>query len=319
MAPGERLVDNARVFSSSGATVLFDNRRPRHLPHLTHPEILQMGLSPLGSGRWIETDNDVGSYHRHKLDQRARHGDRVYRATPDSLPAQRELARLLLRHLVEDQAGLYRIENDRLRCEPGGFDVPLDSAEPLWNCSLWVADDLVIMAPRAGTYVLVAASLCSPSHWRLADKFGQPIRAIHDPIPGFHAALSPGIDRFFAHLRVAHPVVRGNWSIQVGDRLDQHPQGAEGPVDPDAPLFYRCERQSLLRLTESGAIAFTIRVYLHPLEALQSFPGALPALFAAFDAAPPALARYKGFDTLAAAFARYRGHELGTASHFPSR
>ncbi len=287
--------------------MLFDNSRPRHLPHLTHPDILQMGLSPLGTGLWIETDNELGHYHRHKLDQRARHGDRVYRASPDSQPAQRELARLLLRHLVEDQDGLYRIEDARLRCIPGDFAEPLDAAEPLWNCSLWVADDLVIMAPRADTYVLTAASLCSPSHWRLADKFERPIREIHDPIPGFHPALSPGIDRFFAHLRVAHPVVRGNWGVQVGDRLDRHPDEAEAPVDPGAPLFYRCERQSLLRLPETGAIAFTIRVYLHPLAQLREFPDALPALFAAIDATPPALARYKGFDALAPALARYRG------------
>jgi len=287
--------------------VLFDNRRPRHLPHLTHPEILQMGLSPLGAGQWIETDNDLGRFHRHKLDQRARHGERVYRACVESLPAQRELAELLLQHLVQQQGALYRIGEGGLHCEPGGFVAPLDAVEPLWNCSLWVADDLVIMAPRAGTYVLTAASLCSPSHWRLADKFERPIREIHDPIPGFHPALSPGIDRFFTHLRVAHPVVRGNWGVQVGDRLDRHPDEIEHSADPDAPLFYRCERQSLLRLPGTGAIAFTIRVYLHPLEQLREFPGALPALFAAIDATPPVLARYKGFDALAPALDRYRG------------
>lgn len=305
MAAAERLGDNPGVFCSTGNSVLFDNSRPRHLPHLTHPDILQMGLSPLGTGLWIETDNELGHYHRHKLDQRARHGDRVYRASPDSQPAQRELARLLLRHLVEDQDGLYRIEDARLRCIPGDFAEPLDAAEPLWNCSLWVADDLVIMQELNGQYRLTAASLCSPSHWRLEEKFDRPLREIHDPIPGFHQALTPRIDRFFGHLRPEHPVVRSNWALQAHNALNQRPE-VEREITENSPLYYRTERQSLVRLPRTGAIAFTIRVYLHPLDLLAAIEGALPALFRAIDATPPPLHAYKGFDRLAPALARYR-------------
>jgi hypothetical protein len=285
--------------------VLRDNRQPPYLPHLDNPEVLQMGLSPLGDGPWIETDSDLGRYHANKLRQRALHGDRVYRATEDSLPAQRELAALLLDHLCLEQPDNYTLQGDRLRCHVTGAELPLGSAEPLWNSSLWVADDLVIMEAADDGYCLTAASLCAASHWRLEEKFNRSLRQIHDRIPGFHRTLTPRIDRLFAHLRPEHPLVRYNWVLQAGDALNERMDGEE-LIDADTPLFYRTERQSLVRLRQTGAIAFTIRVYLHPLESLAAVDGALPALFEAIDNTSPPLAAYKGFDRQAVALARYR-------------
>ena len=293
--------------------MIYDNARPRYLPHMANPEVLLMGLSPLRETPWIETDTDIGRYHRHKLAQRRERGDAVYRAADRSLPAQRELSTLLRRHLLEAHGALYETRDRGLRCLPGDFSADLtgdespctDDGEVLWQASLCVADDLVIMQEEAGQYVLTAASLCCPSHWYLADKFERPMRAIHDPIPGFHTALSDRIERFFSHLRAQHPVVRFNWSVQADDALAQLPH-LEPEVHADTPLFYRSERQTLVRLPGSGAIAFTIRVYIHPLEMLHEVEGALPALFAAIENTPPALQHYKGFDALAPALQKYR-------------
>ena len=285
--------------------MLFDNRHPRYLPHVKNPEVLHMGLSPLAGGPWIETDKDLPRYHRHKLQQRERLADRVYHASPASGDAQRELATILQRHLLEEQGDVYHAEDRDLCCSFAGIRVPFETDEPLWHASLLVADDLVIMQEVGGEYRLTAASLCSPSHWRLEEKFEQPLRAIHDPIPGFHQALTPRIDRFFDHLRPEHPVVRYNWARQAHDALNQRPE-TEPDITPESPLHYRTERQSLVRLPRTRAIAFTIRVYLHPLESLAEVEGALPALFRAIDATPPPLYAYKGFDKLAPALARYR-------------
>lgn len=287
------------------ATMLFDNDSPRYLPHLQQPEVLAMGLSPLRGGAWIETDNHLARYHQHKLAYREHHAGRAYRGTEASLAAQREWYAALLRYLTTEQADLYQLRDGCLHCAAGEFRVDSNSDEPLWDCSLWVADDLVIMEAVDGVYHLTAASLCSPSHWRLEEKFNRPMREIHDPIPGFHQALTPRIDRFFEHLKPEHPVVRFNWAIQSYDDLSQRPE-QEVPIQEDMPLYYRSERQSLLRLPQTGAIAFTIRVYLHPLASLAVLPGALPALFAAIDATPAPLAHYKGFPALAPALQRYR-------------
>jgi hypothetical protein len=290
--------------------VLYDNDSPRYLPHMQQPEVLQMGLAPLGTAHWIETDNHLKTYHDHKLLQRARLAEQVCCATPGSLPAREELAAMLLEHLLTAQADVYRREAGTLHCLAGGYSVPIAADEPLWNCSLWVADDLVIMEKEAGEYRLTAASLCSPSHWRLEDKFDRSMRSIHDPIPGFHSALSARIDRFFEHLKPEHPVVRGNWALQDNDLL-YPPLEEQGAVTAATPLYYRSERQTLTRLPDTGAIAFTIRVYLHPLTSLRAMPGALAALFAAIDLMSPAIASYKGIDRLAPALARWREWAAG--------
>ena len=264
-----------------------------------------MGLAPMEQTAWIETDSDIRRYHQHKLQKHKALAEAVYRVSPASIPAQRELSQLLLRHLCDEQSDNYAVKEGRLHCRPGQFSVDLEATELLWNCSLWVADDLVIMERVDDQYRLTAASLCSPSHWYLAEKFGCPMREIHDPIPGFHPALSDRIDRFFTHLRPAHPVVRFNWALQACNTLDQLPH-REPQARADSPLFYRSERQSLVRLPETGAIAFTIRVYLHPLEMLADVEGALPSLFTAIENTPAALREYKGFDKLAPALEKYR-------------
>lgn len=285
--------------------MLFDNDRPRYLPHMENPEVLLMGLSPLRDGAWFETDNDLARYRQHKLDYRQRYGDRAYRAAPSSEMAQRELSARILEYLTTEQPDLYRLENNQLFCPGVETPLPLESEQPLWNCSQWVADDLVLMEEIDGEYCLTAASLCCPSHWRLEEKFGRPLGEIHDPIPGFHQALTPRIDRFFKHLRPQHPVVRFNWSIQAYESLSQRPE-QEVSIEPGQLLYYRSERQSLVRLPGSNAIAFTIRVYLHPLAALAEVPGAMKTLFNAIDGTPELLADYKGFPQLQPALARYR-------------
>ncbi|MGB1139622.1 MAG: heme-dependent oxidative N-demethylase family protein, partial [Halioglobus sp.] len=242
------------------------------------------------------------TYHHHKIDQRQRYDQRVYRADARSMPAQRELAALLQDHLVNEQGDIYEQQDDTLLFKPHGMRLPVAGDEPLWHCSLWIADDLVIMEQRDDQYQLTAASLCSPSEWRLEDKFGLSIARIHDPIPGFADTLAPPVERFFHHLKVEHPVVRYNWSLQSGDGLKRRPEDNEN-VSIAAPVYYRCERQSLRRLPVTGAIAFTIRVYLHPLTSLPH--PALTALLRSIAETPAALAAYKGFDKLAPALSRY--------------
>lgn len=264
-----------------------------------------MGLRPMQAENWIETDSSLPEYLAHKRAVRATHGDRVWRAEAASLPAQREFSDQLRSYLLTHSPEVYCLDGGSLTCSLADISATVEDDEVLWNTSLWIADDLVLMEQRGAEYCLTAASLCSPSHWHLREKFGRPMREIHDPIPGFHDQLSPRIERFFAHLKPSQPVVRFNWSLQPGFDLALFPDTDVG-FDADTPIFYRCERQSLVRLPITGAIAFTIRVYLHPLLDLAQVEGALPAMFEAIDTTPPALAHYKGFDRLAPALGKYR-------------
>ncbi len=264
-----------------------------------------MGLVPLDRHRWLEPDELLPIFHRHKIELRERSGSDIYRARASSEPAQQELAALLLQHLIADHCRDYKRMGNGLRYVPTDLALAGAGEEPLWNCSLWVPDDLLILEKQSGDYRLTAASVCSPSNWRLADKFDRSMTDIHQPVPQLNAALGKSIQRFFAHLKVERPIERYNWSLQPNDELNWQSAG-DALIPGEQPLYYRCERQSLRRLPISGAIVFSIRVYLHPLQALSGVPGALAALFAAIDSTPAAHARYKGFDRLENALRKYR-------------
>ncbi len=282
---------------------------PPHLPHLEHDGILFMGLTRIAPDAWIEADRDFPRYLQHKHQQRTLRGDGVYRSHPDSLPAQQELAAMLRAHLLSEHADDYHEVGGQLHYAPTGQALATVGAEPLWDASLWIGDDVLLMQERKGVYHLTAASLCSPSSWSLAEKFNQPIRTIHDPIPGFHPALSDKIDRVFGFLQAEHPVIRYNWSLQADDTLAWYPDRQRPPVAADTALYYRCERQSLRRLPETGALAFTVKVYVHPLASLANVPGALPRLLAQVATTPPELAAYKGFPRYQAALEKYSRHQ----------
>jgi hypothetical protein len=114
--------------------------------------------------------------------------------------------------------------------------------------------------------------------------------------------LQPSMTRFFTKLGVDKPVWRNNYFFQV---IDEHEvddldplelgwsESTGGPEDRskakrDFPpvikpstIVYRSERQTLRRLPRTGAIVFTIRTYVVPLEELAKEPGVAERLASA--------------------------------------
>jgi len=264
-----------------------------------------MGLAPLDTGNWIEPDADLEYFQCHKQAQRKTLGDRVYHSNDSSLEAERELSAMLANYLATCHPDRYQLTDGEMHCQGSDVSTPIESVEPLWNCSLWLADDLLLMQERSGQYRLNAASLCCANDWALEDKIGAPMAEIHRPVPGLNESIGPNIDRFFARIQAEKPVYRCIWSLQVGNTLNHRPETIQ-PANHDSKLFYRSERQSLRRLPDTGALAFTIRTYIHPLETLLEIPGALSALLDTIDALTPALSAYKGLDEMQPALQRYR-------------
>ncbi|HIG36813.1 MAG TPA: DUF3445 domain-containing protein [Oceanospirillaceae bacterium] len=260
---------------------------PKYLPHMQYKDAISMGLAPLDSQHWIESDQDYSRYLNHKLALRQQGQRHIFDALLSSYEAQVELASALRRHLL-----------------PDGIELPSSPKQPLWNASLWVADDVLIMQKLNDEHCLTAASLCSPSSWHLAEKIGQPMARIHDPVPTLHEKLTPKIDRFFDHLTVENPIQRFNWSLQGNNELGQFP-GNKQIYPANTPLYYRCERQTLTRLPQTNAIAFTIRVYIYPMMALAQVPHALTQLKAAIDAMPASVRGYKDIIYFAPALQKY--------------
>ena len=277
---------------------------PKYLPHMQHKDVISMGMQSLDPGHWIEPDEDYPNYLEHKLRLKELQQQHIFDALPSAYAAQQELAFELKRHLLEQHSHLYCPVADGLSYMPNGIELSAANGHPLWQASLWVADDLLIMEKLDDQYCLTAASLCSPSNWHLAEKIGQPMARIHDPVPTLHEKLTPKIDRFFDHLIVGKPVRRFNWSLQANNQLAQLPENKVIHA-ANTPLYYRCERQTLTRLPKTSAIAFTIRVYIYPMMSLTQVPNALTQLKSAINAMPKAVAGYKEIIYFAPALLKY--------------
>ena len=125
------------------------------------------------------------------------------------------------------------------------------------------------------TYRLTGAAVAFPTDWRIADKLGHPMIALHTPIHGYAEQLGSPVDLFMAKLKPGRIYGRCNWFVSPTPELRWL---AEGPpevqfahVTPEnagETLFVRSERQTLRKLPETGAIVFTIGIYLAPLGSL---------------------------------------------------
>ena len=179
------------------------------------------------------------------------------------------------------------------------FDLAAWSERPLELAGRLVQEDLCLMQKDTAGYRLVAAVLCFPAHWRLADKLGRPLVLIHEPVPGFAERLAPTVDRFFANLAAARPVWRANWSLVDTDERFLPPEHrkagrAIAAARVGEELWLRVERQTFRRLPRSGDVLFGIRTYVEPLATAIDDAAAAAALAARIGEMPDAMARYKG-------------------------
>ena len=179
----------------------------------------------------------------------------------------------------------------------GGGQHPIDEAARL------VAEDLCLLVERDGGWVLGAGSVCFPSHWRLTDKIGLPMAAVHDPVPDYGADLADRVDRFLDKLRPGRGVWRRNWTIHADPAL--HAPDVPPPPDPPVTeddagrrLWLRSERQTLTRLPGSQAIVFTIRTQQVPLETLRRHPDLRRRIAEAVEAWPAHQVAYRGGEAI---------------------
>jgi dimethylamine monooxygenase subunit A len=268
---------------------------------------LQIGLMPLALADWLEIDRNFAAdlaAKRHLL--ASRHSE-VFAALPEADAPARELLALLAEHLPRHHPTLFCRDGTRLRIDATGesWDLAPPPLHPLDLAGRLVQEDLCLMQAEGGTYRLVGASLCFPSRWRLADKLGQPLAAIHDPVPGYSATLERPVERFFAALKAEKPVWRLNWTIR-DDPAPFQPETCAGALPITAAtagerLWLRVERQTLRRLPQSGAVVFAIRTHITRLDAAIAEELAAADLAAALRAMPEETREYKNFAEIAPA------------------
>ena len=272
-----------------------------HTPYDGSSKLFTIGLKTLDPAEWIDADASLRAY----LDEKDRLAnsvpDKIFAAEAGSEAAQAEVLRLLADHLPARFPDIYQRIGETMAIMPAFRRARLDAPfPPLLIAGGLVQEDLVLMRKAADGWYLSAAHLSFPSSWRLHEKFMKPMHQVHGPVPGFnHGTRNAGlIERMFDNLRPEMPVIRWNWSLHADDAL-HHPHGAGQWQFGGDPLgfFFRVERQTLRKLPESGAILFTIRIYLDPLGALESHPdaaGIAGALAAQLAELTPEQADYKG-------------------------
>lgn len=253
-----------------------------HTPYDGSRKPFSIGLQPVDLADWFLPDRLLVAYLDEKEDLIAHRPEAVWREEIETRAAQREVADLVAAHLVEIHPGLYRRAGEGVAVLPADRVVDLSDAAgpPLLQVSRLVQEDLCLMRKGAGGYRLAAASLCFPSSWSLAEKFGKTLDGLHEPVPHYAEQLAARMNRIFDSLRVGFPVWRMNWALNPDPEL-HHPESKNGPRDrawtagPDvvaARTFIRVERQTLRRLPESGDILFTIKIEIDPLTALVRHP-----------------------------------------------
>jgi hypothetical protein len=201
---------------------------------------LRMGLSRVAEADWLFPAPDLAA-RRATFDA---HPDAVIER-PEAEAAGREVAAML------------GVE--------GGL---AEAARATW-------EDLCILTIGPDGPALTGAAVGFPTDWRVEEKIGLPVTAIHAPIHGYAEQLAAGVDHFLATLTPGPIFARANWFV-VAD-----PAWRYLPADPPArrfahvtagnagtTLFVRCERQTLRRLPGSSAILFTIGVAVERLDRL---------------------------------------------------
>lgn len=219
---------------------------PRRLP----------GVSPCGAEDWLRVDDAYAAqmrYRLHLLDDRR---DAVLWMEPGALDAGREV----LREALNILPGLgFDVSHDAVTC-PDGRRVPLDHDAPLLTLGQLVQQDICILEKRVEEHVLTGAVLCFPANWRLAEKAGRPLTAIHDPVEEYDTEIAKRVQRLFDGVRVGRPIWRFNRLSYVEADLHQPWKKRED----GAPLFIRSERQCILRMPQTDAVIFTIHTFTVP-------------------------------------------------------
>jgi hypothetical protein len=273
-----------------------------HLPFEPGPYRMAMGLITVPQTEWFELDARYGDEMAERRRLLAEQHDDVFGVLPEAEDACQEVLRRVVAHLTARYPAWFALDGDTLSNRLTGetWDVGSPGCHPLELAGRLVQEDLCIIQVDDGGPRFTAALLCFPSRWRLHEKLGRPLTAVHGPVPFYGERLAGPVDRFMAKVKPGHIASRLNWSV-LDDAAMFQPTGkwretantavtAENAGDR---LFLRVERQTLMRLPETGAVLFGIRVHSYTLASAITQPSVAARLAEAVRALPEETRHYK--------------------------
>lgn len=273
-----------------------------YLPFESGQYRMAMSLTTVSESAWFEIDDrylDDMAERRDLLNER--HDD-AFAALPCSDAARGETLRETVANLTLHAAQWFARSCDSLHNTLTGetWDLNAPPCDPLELAGRLVQEDLCIIQNADDGPRFTAAVLCFPSRWRLHEKLGKPLVAVHGPVPHYAERLAAPVDRFMTKVKPRHIASRLNWSV-LDDPAMYQPTGkwreaTNSAITPDNAgdtLYLRVERQTLRRLPQSGAILFGIRVHSYRLATAIAKPEHASRLAEAVRALPEATIHYK--------------------------
>ncbi|QBF32706.1 DUF3445 domain-containing protein [Thalassococcus sp. S3] len=233
----------------------------RELPQDMRVHRALPGVAPLPAEGWITVDDAFAAQMARREILLREQREEVLFLDEAARPAAQELLETVLALLP----GLGFQVDDRRVTRPDGGVVEVSPSDPLGTLGHLVQEDLCLMEKRGAEHVLTGAVLCFPASWRLAEKAMRPLISIHEEVQDYDEDIARRVQRLFDGVRVGRPLWRFNRLWYADPELYQ-PRSAVEPRRieagaTDAP-FLRSERQSIVRLPQSGAVIFAIHTYV---------------------------------------------------------
>lgn len=220
------------------------------------------GMRPV-EGNWLIVDEAYATQMAYRARLLEARRAEVLMLDPGARDAASEMLELVLAALPE---GFVR-DRDVVGCPDGRTIVP-DAERPLESVAALIQEDVLLLQKCDGAYVLTGGLLCFPAAWTLSEKFMRPLSAIHHPVPSY-APVAERVDRMFDRVRAGQPLWRANALMYHDAELHQPHSETMPRVPPKGvPRYLRSERQTILRLPRTGALAFVVHTYVVPFERL---------------------------------------------------
>jgi hypothetical protein len=251
-----------------------------------------MGLRSLEAQGWLEGGEDLLRQIPERSELAAKARDVVYQELPGYQGAISDLVKRIAANLQEFHSAHYRFDGDCVIHIASGGSADLKAGDQLLQIASIIGEDLVVLAREDHEWKIVAGAVLFPSRWKLAEKIGRGMDAVHAPVPGYEAALAPYMTATFDKIGADRPVWRKNWSLHSTEDLHQ-PTSIHAPAAPEN-YWWRTERQTLTRSSEGDFLFFTIRNRAEPLSWIKNDPESAAHFAQTLASFSPETIEYKG-------------------------
>ncbi len=269
-----------------------------HLPFLSKPDVLHVGLNEVMEESWLEIKSLRNSF-RNKIELLENFSHEILFENYEFQSANIKFFEALKTYLsiyYEDEY-TFKKQSIDIHLDDFSSQINLSKKTDLELMSSLIPEDILILVPESENYILRNAAVFSPSNWDLKSKINKSLDIIHEPVPGYDKTLSTKVNSFLNRLPASRIFERFNWSIYPSKNLFFHPRYPE-LINETNELFLRVERQTFRKLNDSGAIMFTIGVHNYPLMEVLQIKDAPESLMSAIKIMPESIKTYKGLDVI---------------------